>query len=126
MVSLNACMDKSEETLELGKDINDLSTTEKNQGLLKTGDIAYRDKNGFYFIVGRKNRYCKIYGVRINLSDLELLLFERGVDSIMKEGAENQIFVYTKNTLKILIIFVEILSRNRLNRMYKKGPSDYP
>lgn len=82
------------------KDINDLSTTEKNQGFLKTGDIAYKDENGFYFIVGRKNRYCKIYGVRINLSDLELLLFERGVDSIMKEGAENQIFVYTKNTLK--------------------------
>ena len=82
------------------KDINDLSTTEKNQGFLKTGDIAYKDKNGFYFIIGRKNRYCKIYGVRINLSDLELLLFERGVDSIMKEGTENQILVYTKNTLK--------------------------
>jgi len=28
MVSLNACMDKSEETLELGKDINDLSSKE--------------------------------------------------------------------------------------------------
>ena len=34
------------------------------------------------------------------MPELESLLFERGVDSIMKEGNENQIFVYTKNVLK--------------------------
>ena len=82
------------------KNIKDLSKPGISQGFLKTGDIAYKDKNGFYFIVGRKNRYCKIYGVRVNLPELESLLFERGVDSIMKEGNENQIFVYTKNVLK--------------------------
>ena len=82
------------------KNIKDLSAPRINQDILKTGDIAYKDKNGFYFIVGRKNRYCKIYGVRVNLSELESLLFERGVDSIMKEGDENQILVYTKNIFK--------------------------
>ena len=86
--------------LGYAKDIYDLSISVKNQGVLKTGDIAYKDKDGFYFIAGRKNRYCKIYGVRINLSDLELLLFEKGIDSIMKEGDENEILVYTKNILK--------------------------
>ena len=83
------------------KNINDLSKPGTSRGLLKTGDLAYKDKSGFYFIVGRKNRYCKIYGIRVNLPELESLLYERGVDSIMKEGSENQIIVYTKNVRKI-------------------------
>ena len=82
------------------KNVKDLSLPDTNNGILKTGDVAYFDKKGFYYIVGRKNRYCKIYGVRIDLSELEKILLEQGIDTIMKEGGENKIIVYAKNIIK--------------------------
>ncbi len=82
------------------KNIKDLSISDINKGILKTGDIAYIDKKGFYYIVGRKNRYCKIYGVRVDLSELEKILLEQGVDTTMKEEGENKIIVYTNNKIK--------------------------
>ena len=47
-----------------------------------------------------ENRYCKIYGVRVDLSELEKILLEQGIDTVMKEGGENKIVVYTKNINK--------------------------
>ena len=44
------------------------------QGKLKTGDLAERDSDGFYYIVGRKKRFLKIYGNRVNLDEVEKLV----------------------------------------------------
>ncbi len=41
---------------------------------LETGDLAYRDAQGNYYISGRKSRFIKIFGQRINLDELEALL----------------------------------------------------
>ena len=41
---------------------------------LHTGDLAQRDGDGVYRIVGRKSRFAKIYGLRISLDDVEARL----------------------------------------------------
>ena len=50
---------------------NDLKKKDYNKGILKTGDLAKKDNNGFFYIIGRKNRIVKIFGHRISLDDLE-------------------------------------------------------
>ncbi len=60
----NVCMGYSE-------NYKDLNFEDINNGTLYTGDIAKKDKEGFYFITGRLNRNIKVFGFRINLDDLE-------------------------------------------------------
>ena len=78
--------------------LSDLALPDLNKGLLNTGDIAFRDRDGFYYIVGRKNRYTKIYGIRVDLSELESILLKKGIDVIMNEGEENKINIYFKGS----------------------------
>ncbi|MCR5042301.1 MAG: AMP-binding protein [Clostridia bacterium] len=56
---------------------DDLAKGDENHGRLVTGDMAYRDGDGFYYIVGRKKRFLKILGKRFNLDETERLLQTR-------------------------------------------------
>tara|TARA_B100000795_G_scaffold248818_1_gene215890 strand:- start:3222 stop:3602 length:381 start_codon:yes stop_codon:yes gene_type:complete len=61
--------------LDLGKD-------DDNKGKLFTGDLAQKDNDGFYYIVGRIKRISKVFGIRINLDDLEILLKNWGYECV--------------------------------------------
>lgn len=52
----------------------DLIKGDENHGVLHTGDIAHRDADGYYFIVGRMKRFLKIFGLRIGLDEVEYLI----------------------------------------------------
>jgi len=53
---------------------DDLNLGDVNMGKLYTGDLAKRDTDNFYYIVGRKKRFIKLYGNRVNLDETERLL----------------------------------------------------
>jgi long-chain acyl-CoA synthetase len=55
------------------ENLEDLKTFNQDD-ILKTGDIARVDEDGFYFITGRLKRFTKIFGVRINLDEVENIL----------------------------------------------------
>lgn len=59
----------------------DLSVGDELQGVLLTGDIAVKDEDGFFYIVGRKRRFIKITGNRIGLDEVEAFLNSRGYSS---------------------------------------------
>ncbi len=63
-------------------------------GRLETGDLAKRDSDGFYYIVGRKNRFIKILGNRINLAEAEELLNENGYE-VACVGEDDSMCIYT-------------------------------
>ena len=52
----------------------DLQKEDENHGILFTGDLAKRDSDNFYSIVGRKKRFIKLFGNRVNLDETERLL----------------------------------------------------
>ncbi|MDR1912976.1 MAG: AMP-binding protein [Clostridiales bacterium] len=53
---------------------NDLIKRDEFNGVLHTGDMAKLDRDGFYYIVGRKKRFLKIFGNRVNLDEAERLI----------------------------------------------------
>ena len=57
--------------LGYANNINDFSKGDINKSRLFTGDLGYKNTKGYYYITGRKNRFAKIFGVRVNLDDIE-------------------------------------------------------
>lgn len=55
----------------------DLALPDQMLGFLRTGDLAKRDEEGYYYIVGRKNRTINLMGSRLNMDDAEALLAGR-------------------------------------------------
>lgn len=77
----------------------DLAKGDEWQGTLHTGDMAKRDSDGYFFIVGRKKRFIKIFGNRVNLDDTERLLSAAFADAEFAcIGQDDLLCVYT--TLK--------------------------
>ena len=65
--------------LGYAKDINDLKKGDEKNQLLYTGDIAFKDKDNFYYISGRKNRFIKLYGIRFDIDDIENILLKNKI-----------------------------------------------
>lgn len=53
---------------------DDLIKGDERGGVLETGDMAQFDSDGYYYIVGRKKRFLKIYGNRVNLDETDRLI----------------------------------------------------
>jgi acyl-CoA synthetase (AMP-forming)/AMP-acid ligase II len=49
----------------------DLARGDEMNGVLSTGDIGWRDDDGFFHVSGRLKRFAKCQGRRVNLDDVE-------------------------------------------------------
>jgi long-chain acyl-CoA synthetase len=67
------CYDGPNVTLGYAHCAADLKHGNERHGRLWTGDIAYKDADGFYYITGRQKRFVKIQGKRINMDEVEQL-----------------------------------------------------
>lgn len=96
----NVSLGYSENCLDLGKG-------DENKGILRTGDLAKRDDDGFHYIVGRKKRFLKMFGNRVNLNEVEHLLAQAGFDCVCC-GSDDNLKIYVakckdRNRLKSYI-----------------------
>jgi len=72
----------------------DLVKGDEMHGRLATGDLAKRDNDGFYYIIGRKKRFLKIFGNRVNLTEIEDILSAKGFE-VACVGKDDHICIYT-------------------------------
>lgn len=73
--------------------IAELSSFSQNLSL-KTGDIALRLESGFYQILGRSKRICKLVGKRINLDEIQAWISTELAFEVICTGSEDAFNVY--------------------------------
>ena len=72
----------------------DLIKGDENHDKLNTGDIAYCDEDGYFYIVGRKKRFLKIFGNRVSLDAVESFLKAQGYFECACSGVDDKLKVY--------------------------------
>lgn len=77
----------------------DLEKGDENGGVLVTGDMAKRDSDGFYYITGRKKRFIKLFGNRVNLDEAERLI-KTIIPDCACAGQDDHMVVYITETRK--------------------------
>ena len=77
--------------------LSDLMLGDENKGVLRTGDLARCDSDGYFFIEGSINRFIKIYGNRISLSSLEGIIYDKGFENIVIGGNNKILICVIKN-----------------------------
>jgi long-chain acyl-CoA synthetase len=73
----------------------DLADGDVLGGVLRTGDLGYRDGDGFFYVTRRLARFAKAYGLRISLDDVEARLVTEGPAAAVC-GREEQIRIFVE------------------------------
>ena len=71
----------------------DLLKGDDNHGVMHTGDLARRDADGCYFIIGRLKRFLKIFGLRIGLDEVERMIKEEYKTDCYCKGNDEKLIV---------------------------------
>ena len=79
--------------------------------ILRTGDFAKRDMDGFYYVLGRCDKFIKIEGKRLNLEDIEMYTKSFGIKSICKLSKQNKIIIFIENNANEHMLLKKIKDR---------------
>ena len=93
----------------------DLALGDERKGILETGDMAQFDEDGYYYIVGRKKRFLKIYGNRVNLDEVDRLIKGKFGIEVVSAGVDDHLYIFVtdeKYTERIKDYVVDITKLN--------------
>ena len=96
-------------TLGYAECLDDLQKGDERHGMLITGDMAQVDEDGYYTIVGRKKRFLKLFGNRVNLDEVERMLKTSfPTEDIACSGKDDKLVIFAtrENKLKEMRTFL--------------------
>lgn len=93
----------------------DLILEDERHGKLETGDMAQFDEDGFYYIVGRKKRFLKIYGNRVNLDEVERLLKGKFEIEVASAGVDDHMYIFVTNDRYTALVREFLINKTKLN-----------
>lgn len=94
----------------------DLAKGDEWGGVLQTGDMAKFDQDGYYYITGRKKRFLKIYGNRVNLDEVDGLVKETFPDlSCASAGTDDHMYIFITDADRTEAVKEFLAHRTKLN-----------
>ena len=95
--------------------LDDLSKGDELNGFLSTGDLGYKDEEGFFYVTGRMKRFIKIFGLRINLDEVQKMIENHFKISVACAGKDEllKILVHSDDHL------TEVKVKEEVMKMYK-------
>lgn len=105
-------------TLGYAEGGDDLIKGDERKGILQTGDMAQFDEEGYYYIVGRKKRFLKIYGNRVNLDEMDRMIKERfdNLDCVCA-GVDDHMYIFVVDELIVDALNEFIVQKTGLNHV---------
>lgn len=88
-------------TMGYGKCIEDLQKGDEFKGVYYTGDIAKQDKDGFFYIIGRKKRFLKLFGLRVSLDQCERMIKDKFGFECACVGDDQKMIVYATDQCRL-------------------------
>ena len=87
-------------TMGYAREQADLALGDERNGYIRTGDLAYFDEDGCYYIVGRMGRFLKLFGMRVGLDECEQIVqTDCGIECACV-GTDEKMLVYITNADK--------------------------
>lgn len=88
-------------TLGYARSLEDLTLGDERNGFIRTGDLAYFDEDGCYYIVGRMGRFLKLFGMRVGLDECEQIIASDCQTESACVGTDEKMIVYITDPSKI-------------------------
>ena len=88
-------------TMGYAQNSKDLEKSDELGGVLHTGDIGYMDSDGFLYVTGRKDKFVKMFGKRINLGEVEIYLEKIFGKRFVCYADNNNLCVYCEEELEV-------------------------
>lgn len=95
----------------------DLSKGNELNGVLNTGDLGYKDADGFFYVTGRIKRFIKIFGLRINLDEVQKMIENHFGISAACTGKDEllKILIHSNDHLAEVNVKNEVMKMYNLN-----------
>ena len=101
-------------TLGYARTLDDLKLGDERHGFIRTGDLAYFDEDGCYYIVGRMGRFLKLFGMRVGLDECEqIIVCDCQTDSACV-GTDEKMIVYITDASKIQVVKDAIVKKTHI------------
>ena len=93
----------------------DLGKGDERHGILETGDMAQFDEDGYYYIVGRKKRFLKIYGNRVNLDEIDRLIKGEYDIEVASAGVDDHLYIFVTDAEIAESVREFVIHKTKLN-----------